>query len=176
MEIRLDRLGAEPFTWNETIDFPPDALNRAELVSIDPVRCHGTIRQVDSGFLLQATLRYEQTLSCVRCLAPSALPVQAAVELLLILEVDGGEAGTTERELESEDLGIVRLSEPKVDTEPILNEQIQLNIPMKHLCKEDCAGLCGSCGADLNQGPCTCQAAVDPRWSALQGLRDESSN
>ena len=34
------------------------------------------------------------------------------------------------------------------------------------------AGLCITCGADLNDGPCSCApTARDPRWAALDGLR-----
>ena len=28
------------------------------------------------------------------------------------------------------------------------------------LCREDCAGLCPKCGADLNAGPCPCRTAT----------------
>ena len=31
------------------------------------------------------------------------------------------------------------------------------------LCRDDCAGLCPRCGADLNAGPCACRtAAAEP--------------
>jgi uncharacterized protein len=54
----------------------------------------------------------------------------------------------------------------------VLIEQLQLNIPMKPLCRPDCAGLCPTCGADLNQTRCACAKSVDPRWAGLAVLRD----
>ena len=33
---------------------------------------------------------------------------------------------------------------------------ILLNMPSKHLCNENCKGLCYSCGANLNDEPCEC--------------------
>jgi uncharacterized protein len=44
------------------------------------------------------------------------------------------------------------------------------------LCREDCKGLCQSCGADLNAGLCSCeQGEVDPRWAALAELKKEAN-
>ena len=30
------------------------------------------------------------------------------------------------------------------------------------LCRDDCAGLCPRCGADLNAGPCACRTSAEP--------------
>jgi uncharacterized protein len=48
---------------------------------------------------------------------------------------------------------------------------IGLHMPFKHLCKEDCKGLCPICGCDLNEGDCGCEPdRRDPRWDALREL------
>jgi uncharacterized protein len=45
-------------------------------------------------------------------------------------------------------------------------------LPMSVLCRDDCAGLCPRCGADLNEGSCDCtDDEMDPRWAALEALR-----
>jgi uncharacterized protein len=54
--------------------------------------------------------------------------------------------------------------------EPI-REELVLNVPPFPLCREDCAGLCDKCGADLNSGSCDCRPDRDPRWAALEGLK-----
>lgn len=82
----------------------------------------------------------------------------------------GGEGGE-EIELVEEDLGVVSLVDPVLDTRPIVIEQIHLGIPMKPLCREDCKGLCGTCGGDLNEGPCGCSPAGDARLAKLAALR-----
>ena len=48
-----------------------------------------------------------------------------------------------------------------------------LAMPAKVLCREDCAGLCPVCAADLNEaGPeHRHEAAPDPRWAKLRELR-----
>ena len=51
-----------------------------------------------------------------------------------------------------------------------------LAIPMKPLCREDCAGLCPKCGHDLNQGSCGCLSQeTELRWSELRNYLSTSS-
>jgi len=48
-----------------------------------------------------------------------------------------------------------------------------LSVPMKPLCREECKGICSSCGTDLNAGPCECKKQeVDPRLAPLQKLKE----
>ncbi len=53
-------------------------------------------------------------------------------------------------------------------------DAIALALPDKILCRPDCAGLCQVCGKNLNDEPHTHEeTVVDPRWEALEALRDE---
>jgi len=53
-------------------------------------------------------------------------------------------------------------------------DAIALELPDQILCRPDCAGLCPVCGKDLNVEPHEhLERAPDPRWSALEALRDE---
>jgi uncharacterized protein len=76
---------------------------------------------------------------------------------------------------ESDDeLDTYPLVHDRVDLELVAREAILLDLPLAPLCREDCAGLCPTCGADLNEGACECVPAVaDPRWAALDALRLE---
>lgn len=170
MRVRLDQVRHEPFFWQETCDIPAAALDRPEVTRMSPVTWKGQVVFADPGFLLKARVSYEQTLTCIRCLAPIADPVATDVQLMVF--VDGSAASAGERELQEKDLGVVFVADELLNTEPVLIEQLQLNIPMKPLCRPDCAGLCPSCGADRNQGTCACDASVDPRWGGLVALRD----
>jgi uncharacterized protein len=59
-----------------------------------------------------------------------------------------------------------------LDLRPLVRDALLLELPMAPLCREDCAGLCPTCGADLSEGPCGCSpAGGDPRWAALDVLR-----
>ena len=173
MKIRLDQVH-EPFDWQETLMLSTAEVDRPEVVGLGEIECRGRVVPAAEGLLLRASLEYEQTLRCVRCLLPVAVPVRSEVELLI--HVGGQEAMDEERALEEQDLGVLFLEGPQLDTRPILIEQVQLGVPMKPLCKEDCAGLCSSCGADRNRLPCGCEEATDPRWGALAGLEQGRSD
>lgn len=45
---------------------------------------------------------------------------------------------------------------PVINIEDIVSTFIILNFPSKVLCAEECKGLCETCGANLNDGECTC--------------------
>lgn len=169
MIIRFERLGDEPFEWQETFSFTPLELEQPDLQDLGEVSLEGRIVRTSAGFLLRAALSYDQTMRCMRCLGPVAAPVEAQVDLLVMLHKGAPEA--VDHELEEDDLGVVFLVEPELDTRSLVVEQVQLNVPMKPLCRPDCRGLCPECGADLNAGACACAQKVDPRWSALDGLK-----
>ena len=61
----------------------------------------------------------------------------------------------------------------QLDLRDVVRELVLLDVPSTPLCRPDCAGLCLTCGANLNEGPCECAGVPsDPRWSALDQLRD----
>ncbi len=57
-----------------------------------------------------------------------------------------------------------------LDLDEFINEEIQLFLPAKMLCKDDCKGLCQNCGKNLNYEKCECAKEVDPRLAALADL------
>ena len=60
-----------------------------------------------------------------------------------------------------------------LDIDALVNEEVQLFLPHKMLCSDDCKGLCPKCGKNLNSGKCDCKADVDPRLSSLLQLLDD---
>jgi uncharacterized protein len=170
MQIWLDQVREEPFNWDETQSVSPEVLERPELLGLGPVTWRGQVVFADPGYFLRARLSYEQTLSCNRCLKPIVERAEADVELMILVErhpQEGGEHG-----LHEPDLGVLYVEDERLETNPILIEQLQLNIPMKPLCRADCQGLCPVCGADRNAGDCSCvETREDPRWEALAALK-----
>lgn len=41
-----------------------------------------------------------------------------------------------------------------IDLEPPVRDEVGLSMPLTPLCRNDCAGLCPTCGNDLNTDPC----------------------
>ena len=66
---------------------------------------------------------------------------------------------------------IYPIDDDVIDLAPLVRDSVVLELPGAPLCREDCAGLCPQCGANLNEGPCGCVAPRDPRWANLDVLR-----
>lgn len=170
MRIWLDQVREEPFTWDETQSVPLESLERHELLALSPVHWKGQVVFADPGYYLKARLSYEQTLSCNRCLKPIVERAEPEIELMIAQERP--HAGGGERELKEDELGVLTVEGEVLETDPILLEQLQLNVPMKPLCQEDCQGLCPVCGVDRNTGECSCREETpDPRWAGLAVLK-----
>ena len=168
MKIRLDPVVDRPFDWQETLAVTAADLDHPDLQALGDVSVTGRISPMSEGYLFEAKLSALQTLRCTRCLEDFEQPM--ATEVRLMIEICEPHEMPAEVELVADDLGVLKLVEPEIETEPLWREQLHLALPMKPLCRDDCAGLCSSCGADLNEGACGCGPAVDPRWAALQGL------
>lgn len=59
-------------------------------------------------------------------------------------------------EIDKDELTVINTSTNEIKIDEDVREYVVLSVPLKLLCKEDCAGLCGTCGANLNRGTCNC--------------------
>lgn len=173
MLIRLDKIGAEPFRWQETLEISVDDLERTEVLDLGAISWSGSVAIDEPGFRLEGRLSYEQTLACDRCLDPIVQTVDSEVVMRVI--ANAPQPTEEEVELSTEDLEILFLEGDEIDLQRILIEQLQLNVPMRAICREDCQGLCPECGINRNHGSCTCETSTsDPRWEALRSLRQDN--
>ncbi len=118
---------------------------------------------IDGGIEVGGTVRSAWTGDCRRCLRPVEGELSAQVrELYRPVETAG-----------TDDEDTYALGTDFLDLAPLARDALLLSLPLAPLCRDDCAGLCPSCGADLAEGPCGCETEVkDPRWAALDVLRD----
>ena len=111
--------------------------------------------------------------ACDRCLAPIAVPLEVEFETAFIPQ-ERAAAAEENVELHAEDMGLAAFEGDAIDLDELVREQILLALPNRHLCREECRGLCPACGADLNAGGCGCEhKETDPRWAALADLKKE---
>lgn len=96
---------------------------------------------------------------CDRCLADVPVTIDLHIEKEFPLKAVEPEDGESE-----EDEGI--LDGTTLDTDQLIFDEVLLNRPLKVLCKEDCKGICPSCGCNLNEKECGCERIVrDPRMA-----------
>jgi len=145
-----------------------DALEIAEDVSLAaPV--DGLVRLSVTGrsILAQATVRTAFEASCSRCLKPVAAPVEVSLfeEALPSIDIDSGQPVDRSAEPDA-----FRLDDHhELDLREPIREAVSLAEPIAPLCRPDCAGLCETCGADLNSDPTHAhgEASLDPRLAVL---------
>lgn len=132
---------------------------------------HGGAADLSVGRSLSGThlhLRAEGDLvgPCWRCLEDAAVR----------LTVDSREFAAEGRDPDApfdDDLDSVYVEDEHADVALWVRDAFAEAVPPMVLCREDCAGLCPSCGANLNEGPCGCPPpAPDSRWGALRDLAD----
>ena len=119
-------------------------------------------RMTGGGFALLLRFTAAVTGPCMRCLGVAAPLVEVEAR-----EVDRPGAG--------EELDSPYVDEDTLDVGAWARDALALAMPVKILCREDCAGLCPVCAADLNEaGPeHHHEQAPDPRWAKLRELRLE---
>ena len=167
--LSLEGVLDEPVSFAFEIPFSISALDREPLAEISPVRLAGSVLRVEGGYCLEAELSYGGRLECSRCLTEYPFQTQERFTLLLYKRAP---LPSDELALEKHDLDVSFYDEPTIAVAPIAEERIQMAIPMKPLCREDCRGLCPHCGQDLNLSACGCrEESVDPRWNALAQLK-----
>jgi uncharacterized protein len=133
------------------------------------VRGEVRLIRTNRGILAKAGLNTEIEATCSRCLSVFDCPLRLNVEeeYFPTTDVVSGAALPL-----PEEPGCFTIDERHIlDLTEAIRQYALLDIPMKPLCREDCAGLCPVCGHDLNQGPCGCSPQeTDPRWSELNKL------
>jgi uncharacterized protein len=168
-QISLEAVLDEPLAFACELSLSVASLDREPLLDIFPVRVDGSVSRVEGGYSLAAHVVWGGTLECSRCLAP--YPFQEDEKFSLLYYKRKPPQGA-EVLLAPDDLDIHYYQEPVISLSSIAEERIQMAVPMKPLCREDCRGLCSRCGGDLNLEPCGCAVAqVDPRWEALRSLK-----
>ncbi len=118
-----------------------------------PVEVAGHLAQTgDHEFYWQARLTGRLRGSCRRCLTDLVYPLETDIQVLFSADPEA-----------ADDPSVYPLAAPvtRVDVRPAVREEVALAVSAYPICREDCAGLCPRCGADLNSGPCRCAAPTD---------------
>jgi len=147
---------------------PPDhpMWNDTGVELTEPLEVDLTARSVGDGVLVRGTLRTRVRMDCRRCLEPVESEVDEHVDLLFAPLSDEDEAA------DDGEVYPLPARGDDLDLTGAVREQVLLQAPQFTLCREDCRGLCPTCGKDLNQGACECapEAAPGP-WDALKNVK-----
>jgi uncharacterized protein len=135
IESSAHEIGLDPSRWAEPVIAVLDIERNGDRISV------------------RGKLEGRARLECVRCLGELELPLEADLEVFA--ERAGSGPRVDEEELERDDYMMFHDGR-HLDLTERAREALLVELPMAPHCREDCAGLCQRCGADLNQGPCEC--------------------
>lgn len=123
------------------------------------------LESVVEGVLVSGVCRTRASGECVRCLDPVVIDLDLDMQELFAYP-DAAAADADE---------ITQVEDELVDFRPVLRDAVVLALPLQPVCRDDCLGLCATCGARLNDDPDHEHQQVDPRWAALGGLHRQDS-
>jgi uncharacterized protein len=124
--------------------------------------CHVRVeyRQGHQTIHFSGTVATTLVTQCHRCLDPVRQDVAGEFEVMVRRGEHAAEEG--------DDVVTLPLHQYEIDLEPYVHEAVVLATPMLILCREDCRGLCPSCGVNWNRETCACRPSADSRWDALR--------
>jgi uncharacterized protein len=94
----------------------------------------------------------------MRCLEPAAR----------VMDIDAREV---DQPGGGEDLRSPYVDGDELNLRAWANDALTLDLSWQIRCRDDCAGLCPTCGENLNERPHEHEAPIDPRWSKLSELK-----
>jgi uncharacterized protein len=130
----------------------------------------------DESVHVRGHLAARLEMQCGRCLEPFEMALSQALELFYLPhDRDAEQEDEDEVELSDRDMVVAYYRDRRLDLGEVVREQIFLGVPLRRLCREDCRGLCPSCGANRNATACACkiEEPEDPRLAPLRKLFDK---
>jgi uncharacterized protein len=141
---------------------------RLELVRVpagSAVELDLRLESVMDGVLVSGTAQVTVAADCGRCLEPVSDRLDVDIQELFAYEPADAD---DEQPLLTGDF---------IDIEPLVRDAVVLGLPLNPVCDDDCAGLCATCGARLDDvEPDHAHDDLDPRWDALSQLTDATDS
>ena len=138
---------AESVPFSGTYDVGILALGSDEYRADAPFVWNVRITNVGGAMLVEGTVAGGLTTR----LADVPIDVSGDVEGYFIIPGKG----TAPDGMEADEFDVLP-NDHVIDLEPLLNAAVLLETPLMPLCRPECLGLCPTCGANLNDGPCGC--------------------
>ncbi len=144
-------------------------LREGEADLAGPVTGHLRLHRTNQGIYVDGVVQAAVHLECTRCLRPftTTLTFPLREEFYPVINVISGAPVDGPHDADAFAID----EHHQVDLREPIRQALVLALPMKPLHSEDCAGLCPTCGKDLNDGPCGCaRDDEDPRLAIMRQL------
>ncbi len=179
---RISRLDFDYVDDTEKTPALGEMLPEGVSVKPDGVAVSGSVYDTGGYMTLEANVTVRYAAECDRCLDLTDFTLEFELDRVVSAAGSPEERDRIISEDEEEWDGVtddlIYVTEGCVDLTCELAEAISLELPMRHLCSDDCRGLCPVCGVKLSdEHPgCEIKKEIDPRLAILQKLLDSSEN
>ena len=162
-ELELHRIVVEKTYAPGILDY-----HGAEFRQIAPLQVNAVAELVGAEIRIQGDVETRIEAACDRCLGLFSIPVERQFDLTY--RPMSTIAREEEIELPEDELDIGFYEGDGIQLADVVTEQVILSLPMKVICRQDCRGLCPTCGADRNREACECpEPRSDSPFAALRG-------
>ena len=174
--LDISDLGRRPGSMIETErEIPAPADLGTDVISVPEgqlLPLSTRLESVVEGVLVTGTVRATAVGACVRCLDPVSIPVESRFQELFAY----ADRAAHHREVGAEDDETEQhvVVDGHIDLEPLLRDTVVPALPFQPVCREDCLGLCAQCGVRMEDDPGHEHVDIDPRWSALAALAEQT--
>jgi len=142
-------------------------------LSPEPLEIYCRLSKSEDLISAKGWVQGKMLLTCDRCLEEFESGFKSFFELHYLPK----EVETTEPDVEIYPDGAaetVYFEGEILDIADQIRQTVLLSVPMRALCRDDCRGLCGVCGCNLNVDSCRCSGpSMDSRWSALKNWKPQ---
>ena len=167
MFIEIEDLKSEPLHVHHVFPMGDIRFSHEDATLDEPVTADFVLSHKDRDLHVDGNVETSIRFRCSRCTKEFSRPFEASFDLSYLPQPKWTNEDA-EIELRYEDMEVAYYDGVAFDVDLMILEQIELAIPMKFVCREDCKGLCYKCGADLNDGACLCKNEnLDSRLSVL---------
>jgi uncharacterized protein len=169
MRIELDKLESPGGKFAQVYEVNELPLDDTGVQLVEPAEVSCRVRRDGQDVVLQGRLTTKLAAECGRCLRPVEMPIATEFNEKFVRAVTW--AAEEQHELLPEDLNISVFDGEGIELDDLVREELLLAVPVNVLCREDCKGLCPTCGIDRNLSNCQCESnEVDSRWQKLKEL------
>lgn len=168
MHIKINNLNEGTHLY--TISEPIENVGLTEPF-FDELKLNLILEKVHNQLILETKFKVRAHFECDRCMEEFDSNLESNYKIIYLF---GNQ--TTEND-EAVNVTYLPLDTSEIVLDNDIRDYAILSIPMKKLCKEDCLGLCPTCGKNLNEGLCNCNSVFqDLRWKKLEELKKKIDN
>ena len=139
-----------------------------------PIKTSLTASRIGNMIEVKGKFNAEVRLTCSRCLNEYETTLKSHFNLTYVSQLpkEGEDAEQEEIEISAQEMGLIYFQGDEINLQDGIQEQVVMAFPIRALCRENCQGLCPTCGADLNQGECGCQRKpAHDKFAVLKNLK-----